>query len=96
MEVTADTIVHELGHTVGLGHARCGTPGEDLSGLDPTFPRADGSTLFWGYDGRTKRLFDPAVTKDIMGNCHPSPEWLSDWDYPAMFERFAAVNKLAP
>jgi hypothetical protein len=80
----ASTMVHEVGHAHGLGHAPCGT-----GDADPEFPYADGTIGVTGYDDQSGLL----VTKyayDFMGYC--DPDWVSDYDYLALYDRIVAVN----
>lgn len=83
---SAGTMTHEVGHAHGRSHAPCG----GASGTDPAFPYAGGSEGSWGYSTVTKKLLDPAKTKDLMGYC--SPNWFSDYTYGAILTRVKAVN----
>jgi hypothetical protein len=65
---------HELGHNWGRNHAPCGGP----AGIDPQYPRADGSTGAYGMDIAAKTL-EPSSLPDIMGYC--DPKWISDYTY---------------
>jgi hypothetical protein len=47
----------------------------------------------WGYDVKTKELFDPADHVDFMSYC--SPEWISDYNYQLLLERVVVVNERA-
>jgi len=86
---TVDTVVHELGHAHGRGHAPCapsGSPGN----VDPGFPYGSGGIGSWGWDSRSGTLQDPAVAKDVMGYCNPT--WISDYTYNALALRSQTVN----
>jgi hypothetical protein len=72
---------HELGHNWGRNHAPCGGP----TGLDPNYPRPDGTTGDYGYDMTTGQL-EPPTSTDIMGYCNP--KWVSNYTY------LAAMNYL--
>ena len=65
-DTSEDTIAHELGHNLNLGHAPCGTDGF----LDPLYPYNDGSIGAWGYRFGANRLVSP-YTPDLMGYCDP-------------------------
>ena len=69
-----ETIAHELGQNLSLGHAPCGTQ----SALDPYFPYKDGSIGSRGYDLRNNRLIHPD-TPDLMSYCGPG--WISDYNF---------------
>ena len=80
-----ETLVHELGHSMGRQHSPCGT------GDNSYFPYANGSIGVWGYDGLTLR--SPNRFGDVMGYC--LPVWISDYTYAELFERIAHVNATA-
>jgi hypothetical protein len=65
---------HELGHNWGRNHAPCGGP----AGIDPQYPRSDGSTGAYGMDVVAKTL-EASTMADIMGYC--DPKWISDYTY---------------
>lgn len=83
------TCAHELGHAAGRAHAPCGGAGNP----DPTYPYDDGSIGVWGYDILDDVLKDPAVHNDFMGYC--SNDWISDFNYLALMQRYAYVNGFA-
>jgi hypothetical protein len=65
---------HELGHNWGRNHAPCGGP----AGVDPQYPRPDGSIGAYGMDVVAKTL-EPSSLADIMGYC--DPKWISEYTY---------------
>lgn len=68
-----ETMAHELGHNLSLGHAPC----HSNDGLDSAFPQADGSIGVWGYDFRDGGRLVPPSTMDFMSNC--TFVWTSDF-----------------
>lgn len=74
---------HELGHNWTRNHAPCGGP----AGIDPQYPRPDGSTGGYGWDMETGNL-KPATSADVMGYC--DPRWISEYTYGAV------LNYLSP
>lgn len=89
---TYETIVHELGHAHGRGHAPC-VQGGGIEGVDQAYPDKTGSIMEWGWDSRVNKLLSPMMYKDVMGYC--SPNWISPYTYNALATRSLAVNKLA-
>ncbi len=65
-----DLLSHELGHNFARRHA----PGCNADGVDPAFPRADGSAGDWGYNS-WRRAFIMPEDKDVMSYC--APHWIS-------------------
>lgn len=90
-EQTFETLVHELGHAHGRGHSPC-APGNQIDGVDPDFPQADGAIGAWGWDARVNKLIAPNY-KDIMGYCQPN--WISGFTYAALAQRSLDVNERA-
>jgi hypothetical protein len=76
---------HELGHNWGRNHAPCGGP----TGLDPNYPRSDGSTGGYGVDVGPQTL-EPPTNSDIMGYC-PN-KWISNYNYQAVFNYLLAPS----
>lgn len=88
---TLETMVHELGHAHGRGHAPC-VQGGSIQGVDQQFPDKSGATAVWGWDSRSDKLLAPTY-KDIMGYCHPN--WISGYTYSALAARAQQVNQRA-
>jgi len=86
-ERAGGTLSHELGHLHGRLHAPCGATGVDLA-----FPHANGTLGTWGFDVR-RRFFYPPGVFDFMSYC--SPDWISDYNFGALFQRSVRVNGLA-
>lgn len=89
IDAAAGTFVHELGHIYRRPHAPCG----GAAGPDDEYPYAEGALGSWGYDLKTKELFDPGTHVDFMSYC--SPEWISDYNYQLILERIVVVNQRA-
>lgn len=89
--VTPETMVHELAHAHGRGHAPC-VQGGTIEAVDPSFPYQGGAVGVWGWDSRDGSLMNPSL-KDIMGYC--SPTWISDYTYDALARRARSVNVAA-
>lgn len=83
-----ETMAHELAHTMGRGHAPCGSP----AGVDEDFPYPSASIGVFGFDIVKKKLLDPAsYYRDMMSYCNPT--WISDYTYRAIFDRMDTVAK---
>lgn len=81
-------MVHELGHNLGLYHARCGP---NLTNVDPAFPHGDGSIGAWGYNFGEGVLVTPSKP-DFMSYCGPDV-WVSEYHYGNMLRyRFELGN----
>ena len=68
------TFVHELGHTMSLGH----TP--PITGYDPDYPYPGHSIGVWGYDFRSGELVHPS-TPDVMKGDSDEEFWISDYHF---------------
>jgi len=88
---TYETVIHEIGHAHGRGHAPC-AQGGGIQGVDPQFPDKSGSIATYGWDSRSGKLIPP-TNKDIMGYCQPN--WISAYTYAALATRALAVNRAA-
>jgi hypothetical protein len=92
-QATGQTMGHEVGHGHGRSHADttsavmgCTTP----SGIDPSFPYADGSIGVWGWDINASTSHNPSNTYDLMGYC--ANVWVSDYTYSALASWVATDN----
>lgn len=73
---TAETFVHEIGHTQGRAHIYCnGSEG----GTDPTYPYEAGDIGTWGFGVLDFSLHTPTNAKDYMTYCGNT--WVSDWGW---------------
>lgn len=88
---TYETLVHEIAHAHGRGHAPC-AQGGSIQGVDRSFPDRTGATAVWGWDSRESKLLPP-TRKDIMGYCQPN--WISGYTYKALAARAQQVNQRA-
>lgn len=73
---SAETFVHEVGHTQGRRHVFCN--GEE-GGPDPTYPNQGGDVGEWGFGVIDFSLRHPTVHKDYMTYCHPV--WVGTWGW---------------
>lgn len=78
LPATADTLVHELGHNQGLGHAAC-TGIEP--GVDPTYvDHPEGDTEAWGTDVfSSPPVIRAPSSHDYMTYC--PDKWVSAWTW---------------
>jgi hypothetical protein len=83
------TLVHELGHMHGRGHAPCGVR---WWSEDHSYPYAENSVGVWGWDRRTDSLFAPEDVTDFMGYCDEL--WVSDYTYLGLLDRMREANAL--
>lgn len=88
--MSAETMVHEVGHAHGREHAPCGLGGQPS---DPGYPYPGALIGERGYDLVTSQLIDPATYVDFMSYC--TPTWVSDYTYNGLLDRIVAVNALA-
>lgn len=80
---SASTMAHELGHSLGLPHAPCGTSGGP-------YPYTDAKIGVWGYSVNTQTLKDPGEYHDLMSYC--DPVFISDFNFQQLFERIRYLN----
>jgi hypothetical protein len=89
-EQTYVTMVHELGHAHGRGHAPCAPNDSRIAHIDDNYPDRSAATGSWGWDSRSNVLKPPS-TKDVMGYCNPT--WMGLYTYTAIAARSAQVNR---
>ncbi len=80
------TLVHELGHMHGRGHATCGV---SFFSRDRNYPHAGGDIGVWGWDRRSGTLYGPQGATDYMGYC--DDQWSSDYTYGGIYDRMSEV-----
>jgi hypothetical protein len=81
------TLVHELGHMHGRGHAPCGV---SWWSEDRSYPYGDGTVGVWGWDSRSDMLFPPDDVTDFMGYCDDL--WVSDYTYLGLVDRMREAH----
>jgi hypothetical protein len=79
-EWSAETFVHEVGHSQGRRHVTCN--GEE-GGPDPTYPYAGGDVGEWGFGVIDFGLRHPTFYKDYMTYCHPV--WVGTWGWNKVY-----------
>ena len=79
-EWSAETFVHEVGHSQGRYHVACS--GEE-GGPDPSYPYDGGQVGEWGFGVVDLLLRHPTVYKDYMTYCHPT--WVGTWGWNKVF-----------
>ena len=73
---SAETFVHEVGHSQGRRHVTCnGNEG----GPDPSYPHEGGIVGEWGFGVLDFALRHPSVYKDYMTYCNPT--WVGTWGW---------------
>jgi len=86
-EFSADTFVHEVGHSLGRRHVACS--GEE-GGPDPTYPIEGGDLGEWGFGVVDFQLRHPTVYKDYMTYCNPA--WVSTWGLNKVYPVIRALS----
>lgn len=81
---SVETYTHEVGHSLGRGHAPCGVSG------DGSFPYRGARIGVWGYHLVEDDLMDPADWRDMMSYC--DPQWISDYYYERIHRRIEHAN----
>ena len=76
---SAETFVHEVGHSQGRRHVACNGEG----GPDPTYPHDGGDVGEWGFGVIDFNLRHPTAYKDYMTYCHPT--WVGSWGWNKVY-----------
>jgi hypothetical protein len=79
VEWSAETFVHEVGHSLGRKHINCG----GAAGYDPTYPYDGGEVGEWGFGVIDYGMRHPTVNKDYMTYCHPT--WVGNWAWSKVY-----------
>ena len=83
------TLVHELGHMHGRGHASCGV---SLWSRDRSYPHSGGVIGVEAWDPRQDLRLSAQQMTDFMGYCDDL--WASDYTYGGIYERMVQVERL--
>jgi hypothetical protein len=86
-EATAETFVHEIGHTQGRRHVQC-SGGE--AGVDIAYPHENGRIGVWGFGIHDFQLRAPTSARDYMTYC--SNEWVSDYGWEQTLETIEVLT----
>jgi len=88
---SAQTIAHELEHSLNRWHAPCGVPADQ----DPDYPFRDGSTGAWGIDTRSgQEVLVSPLTADLMGYCHPA--WIGPYHLRRRRVTITDMQRMSP
>lgn len=88
---SAETFVHEVGHTQGRRHIECSGAGVQAQGTDPNYPYEGGRIGVWGFGVRDFQMYHPTVNSDYMSYC--GQVWVSDWQWNATYKRILALTE---
>ncbi len=86
---SAETFVHEVGHSIGRRHIDCG----GAAGFDPSYPYPNGEVGEWGFGVIDFGMRHPTVSKDYMTYC--SPTWVGNWAWSKVFPAIKTLTEWA-
>jgi hypothetical protein len=84
---SAETFVHEVGHSQGRRHVHCN--GME-AGSDPSYPHEGGVVGEWGFGVLDFALRHPTVYKDYMTYCNPT--WVGTWGWNKVYPVIRALS----
>lgn len=84
---SAETFVHEVGHSQGRRHVACDGEG----GPDPSYPHKGGDVGEWGFGVVDFQLRHPTFYKDYMTYCHPT--WVGTWGWNKVYSVIAGLSE---
>lgn len=79
LDDSAETFVHELGHSLGRLHVAC----DGESGVDYSYPVELGRLGEWGFGVLDREMRHPEFYADYMTYCHPA--WVSTFGWNKVF-----------
>ncbi|MEM9455180.1 MAG: hypothetical protein AAGF11_13445 [Myxococcota bacterium] len=85
---SAETFVHEVGHSQGRRHVACN--GEE-GGPNPQYPHEGGDVGEWGFGVIDYGLRHPTFYKDYMTYCHPT--WVGTWGWNKVYPVIAGLSE---
>jgi len=89
IEWSAETFVHEVGHSLGRLHIDCG----GAAGFDPSYPFPEGQVGEWGFGVLDYGMRHPTVNKDYMTYCHPT--WIGNWGWSKLYPIIRTLSEWA-
>ena len=90
---TATSVVHEIGHNMGLNHVQCDDGGNPAAGPDPSYPdHPHGRTLNTGFGIRDFSMYPGETTTDYMSYCNK--RWASPWTWNKVWPRIQAFTAM--
>jgi len=89
-ELSAETFVHEVGHSQGRFHIAC----DGEAGVDPSYPQPGGAIGEWGFGVIDFSVRHPTVTKDYMTYC--TPTWVSNFGWNKVWPTIQTLSSWDP